>query len=163
MLKLRPVCAGVCAFNAAPDKIRNKINVTLLLIKPPVLKSVQLRITQIDLEACRHIFLTIIKNTLRNTSSKKLHAQTHHQHIVHLADNRDEIRDELNRTEYIEDRASGNQLRVQRHLPVPKSPTNDPKFLKKPSDRDPDGFGKRPLRLPRESLYTNRHSARSFF
>src|SRR5258708_37913118 len=43
MLKFRPVFAGVCAFKATPDKIRNKINVNFLLIKPHILKSVQVR------------------------------------------------------------------------------------------------------------------------
>jgi hypothetical protein len=120
------------------------------------------RIAPIALKACGQAFLTILKNTLWYTSSKKPHAQAHHQHVVHLADNWDEIRDELNRTENIENRTPDDQLRVQWHLPVPESPANGAKLLKKLSDRNLDGFGKRLLRLPRESLYTNCHSAHSF-
>src|ERR1700722_4974000 len=81
---------------------------------------------------------------------------------MHLPDNRNEIREEVDRTEYIEDCASGNQFREQRHSWVPKGPANDTKLLKKLFKRDLNGFDQRPLSLPRKSLRTNFHSARSF-
>lgn len=60
--------------------------------------------------------LTLIKNILRNISSKIFEPQGDYQNVVHLSDDRDEIRNELDRTNDIKYRTAGDRLRMPRHL-----------------------------------------------
>ena len=71
------------------------------------------------------MIFTLVQNTLRNISSKVFEPEGDHQHVVHLADNRDEIRDELDRTEDIKNRTPGDRFRMPRHLGMHKSPPYD--------------------------------------
>jgi hypothetical protein len=73
--------------------------------------------------------LTFIKNSLRYRSFQKSYAQADHQHIVHLTDDWDEIRDKLDWTGYIEHRAHANQLRVPWHIRMNESAREDPKLF----------------------------------
>ena len=79
--------------------------------------------------------LTFIENTLGNTSPEIFDPQGDHQHVVHLPDNRDEIRDELDRTEDIKDRTPGDRFRVPWHLRVHESPPHDPELFENTLDR----------------------------
>lgn len=73
--------------------------------------------------------LTFIKNSLRYRSFQKSYAQADHQHIVHLTDDWDEIRDKLDWTGYIEHRAPANQLRVPWHIRMNESAREDSKLF----------------------------------
>lgn len=73
----------------------------------------------------------LVENILRNASFKKFHAQDNHHDVVHLTDDRDEIRDELDRTEDVEDRATGDGFSIPRYLRVHKRPSDDPKLREK--------------------------------
>jgi hypothetical protein len=73
--------------------------------------------------------LTFIKNSLRYRSFQKSYAQADYKHVIHLTDDRDEIRDELDRTGYIEHRAPANQLRVPWHPRMNKRAREDAKLL----------------------------------
>jgi hypothetical protein len=66
--------------------------------------------------------LTVIKNRWRNRSFQESYAQADHQDIVQLTDDRNEIGDELDRTGDIKHCAPTNQLCIQGHPRVNKSP-----------------------------------------
>jgi hypothetical protein len=71
---------------------------------------------------------------LRNASPKEPDCQSHHEHVVELADNWYEIRDELNRTNDIKDRTPDNHFGVPRNMTVDKSPSDDTKLPEKVPD-----------------------------
>lgn len=56
--------------------------------------------------------LTLLENTLRHPPSEVLHAQGDHEHVVHLADDRDEVGDALNRAHDVEERKADNRFRM---------------------------------------------------
>ena len=83
---------------------------------------------------CACATLALLENTLRNKSSEVLDAQSDHQHVVHLTDNRDEIRDELDRTYHVKYRTTGNRLRMPRHLRVHESPPDNSELFENSLD-----------------------------
>jgi hypothetical protein len=85
--------------------------------------------------------LTFIKNSLRYRSFQKSYAQADYKHVIHLTDDRDEIRDELDRTGYIEHRAPANQLRVPWHPRMNESPREDAKLFEQLSGLSLQNYG----------------------
>jgi len=67
-------------------------------------------------------------------ASEVFECQNDYHHVVHLAEYRDEIRDELDRADDIEECAPGDYLRVPGHQRVYNGPSNDPELFKKSLD-----------------------------
>jgi hypothetical protein len=72
---------------------------------------------------------------LRNISPEVFDSKGDHEHVVHLPNNRDEVRDDLDRTANIKKRTPGDRFRVPWHLRVYKSPPDDPELFEHPLDR----------------------------
>jgi hypothetical protein len=79
------------------------------------------------------VLRTILENTRRNPSSQQSDAQADYEHVVQLANNRDEIGDELDGAADIPDDTHGHQLRVPWHLRVPDSTLDDQELTQKQS------------------------------
>jgi hypothetical protein len=79
------------------------------------------------------VLRTILENTRRNPSSEQSDAQADYEHVVQLANNRDEVGDELDGAADIPNDTHGHQLRVPRHLRVPDSALDDQQLTQKQS------------------------------
>ena len=66
---------------------------------------------------------------MRDTSPEVFDSQGDNQHVIHLPDNRDEIGDDLDRTENIQNGTRGDRFRVPWYLRVYKSPPDDPELF----------------------------------
>ena len=103
------------------------------------------------------IQLTILENSGRDPSSQQSYPQTNDQHVVQLADDRDEIRNELDGTQDVADHTPSDQLCVPRHSRVPEGSLDDAKLLKESSDWGLQRFDKRLSRMLLTILQANFH------
>jgi hypothetical protein len=71
---------------------------------------------------------------LRNASAEIFEGEDYNYNVIHLTNDRDEIRKELDGTEDVKNRASGYGLRVPWHTRVNKGSADDPKLAEKATD-----------------------------
>lgn len=74
---------------------------------------------------------TLVKNSLRNVPFEIFHRHDDRGHIIHLANNRNEIWNELNGADDVENCTRRNHLRMPRYFGMRKRSAEDPKLLEK--------------------------------
>lgn len=79
-------------------------------------------------------FFALVENGSRNEPPEIFERKDYDCHVIHLSNDRDEVREELNGANDIKDCASGYRLGVPRHARVHKRSTDDAELPEKARD-----------------------------